>query len=89
MGYYLANGYIAITPSAINLTLSIGLGANDSTFLDDYLKSMKTTSVDRIYSDFTHYLKVTTTTTYYLNLYNSGSVEWLLTRYYGNFIRLG
>ena len=37
MGYYLANGYIAITPSAINLTLSIGLGANDSTFLDDYI----------------------------------------------------
>ena len=89
MGYYLANGYIAITPSAINLTLSIGLGANDSTFLDDYIKTQKPTSLDRIYSDFSHYLKVTNTSTYYLNLYNSGSVEWLPPRYYCNFIRLG
>jgi Phage T4 tail fibre len=88
IGYYLANGYIAITPSAISLTLSIGLGANDSTFLDDYIKTQKTTSLDRIYSDFTHYLRVTTATTYYLNLYNGGTYDWLLTRYYCNFIRI-
>ena len=52
MGYYLANGYIAITPSVINFTLSIGLGTNDSTFLDDYIKTQKPTLLDRIYSNF-------------------------------------
>jgi hypothetical protein len=88
-GYYLAIGYIAITPSAISLTLSIGLGANDSTFLDDYIHTQKTISLDRIYNQFTHYLKVTTPTTYYLNFYNGGTYDWLLTRYYCDFIRIG
>jgi hypothetical protein len=76
MGYYLANGYIAITPSAISLTLQL-------------IQRFKKTSLDKIYSDFTHYLKVTTPTTYYLNLYNGGTYDWLLTRYYCDFIRIG